>query len=110
MRTSVVNKALLAPRLNNGVTNKALGLCWGPGAFTAFLLGSSELGILWAAIPIVISAAAHAALSWAFKKDPLIFSMYMKYAIMAKRYHPESREKLPAPFERPHKVGRGLRM
>lgn len=109
MRVSVVNKALLAPRLNNGVTNKALGLCWGPGAFIAFLL-ASEVGMLWAAIPIAISATAHAALSWAFKKDPLIFSMYTQYAIMAKRYHPESREKLPAPFERPHKVGRGLRM
>lgn len=109
MRVSVVNKALLAPRLNNGVTNKALGLCWGPGAFIAFLL-ASEVDIWWAAIPLAISAALHAALSWAFKKDPLIFSMYTQYAIMAKRYHPESREKLPAPFERPHKVGRGLRM
>ena len=109
MRISVVNKALLAPRLNNGVTNKALGLCWGPGAFIGFLL-ASELGFLYAAIPLGISALIHAALRWAFKKDPLIFSMYTQYAIMAKRYHPESREQLPAPFERPHKVGRGLRM
>jgi len=109
VRTSVVNKALLAPRLNNGVTNKALGFCWGPGAFIAFLL-ASEAGIWYAAIPLALSFAAHAALRWAFKKDPLIFSMYTQYAIMAKRYHPESRETLPAPFERPNKVGRGLRM
>lgn len=109
MRTSVVNKALLAPRLNNGVTNKAMGLCWGPGAFVGFLL-ASEFSVWYAAGPLALSAAAHAALRWAFKKDPLIFSMYTKYAIMAKRYHPESRDNLPAPFERPHKVGRGLRM
>lgn len=109
MRVSVVNTALLAPRLNNGVTNKALGLCWGPSAFISFLL-ATEVGFWWATIPLVIAFAAHAALSWAFKKDPLIFSMYTQYAIMAKRYHPESREKLPAPFERPYKVGRGLRM
>jgi type IV secretory pathway TrbD component len=109
MRVSAVNKALLAPRLNNGVTNKALGLCWGPGMFVAFLL-ATEAGIWYATIPLAMSAVAHAGLSWAFKKDPLIFSMYTQYAIMAKRYHPESREKLPAPFERPHKVGRGLRM
>jgi type IV secretory pathway TrbD component len=109
VRTSVVNRALLAPRLNHGVTNKALGLCWGPGAFAAFLL-ASEVSFWYAAIPIALSAGAHAALKWAFKKDPLIFSMYTQYAIMGKRYHPESREKLPAPFERPHKVGRGLRI
>lgn len=109
MRVSSVNKALLAPRLNNGVTNKALGFCWGPGAFIAFLV-ASEANIWYAAIPLAISFIAHAALSWAFKKDPLIFSMYAQYAIMAKRYHPDSRANLPAPFERPHKVGRGVRM
>jgi len=104
-----VNKALLAPRLNNGISNKAMGLTWGPAAFIGFLLGS-EMGMFYAAIPLAIAAGVHAALKWAFKKDPLIFSMYTQYAIMAKRYHPESREKLPAPFERPHKVGRGLRL
>lgn len=110
MRASAVNRALLAPRLNHGVTNKALGLCWGPGMFIGFLLATSSLNTWYAVIPIAASAAAHAALSWAYKKDPRIFSMYAQYAIMAKRYHPDSRETLPAPFERPHKVGRGLRM
>lgn len=109
MRTSVVNQALLAPRLNNGVTNKALGLCWGPGAFIALLV-ATEANPWYAVIPFGLSFAGHAALRWAFKKDPLIFAMYTRYAMMAKRYHPESRETLPAPFERPHKVGRGLRM
>lgn len=109
MRVSAVNKALLAPRLNNGVTNKAMGLCWGPGALLAFLIASAST--LWyASIPLIVAFAVHAALSWAFKKDPRIFAMYAQYAIMAKRYHPDAREKLPAPFERPHKVGRGLRM
>lgn len=109
MRVSEVNTALLAPRLNNGITNKALGLCWGPGALIAFLL-ASEVSVWYSIIPITIAGAVHAALKWAFKKDPLIFSMYSKYAIMAKRYHPDSRETLPTPFERPHKVGRGLRI
>lgn len=109
MRVSEVNQALLAPRLNNGVTNKALGLCWGPGALIAMLVASS-FNVWYAAIPLGISATVHAALSWAYKKDPRIFEMYGKYAMMAKRYHPETRENLPAPFERPHKVGRGIRM
>lgn len=109
MRQSEVNHALLAPRLNNGITNKALGLCWGPGAMGALLVATSLTN--WhALIPLSISGIAHAALSWAFKKDHHIFDMYGKYALMAKRYHPEAREKLPSPFERPYKVGRGLRM
>jgi type IV secretory pathway TrbD component len=109
VRVSTVNKALLAPRLNNGVSNKALGLCWGPGALLAFLI-SSVASIWYTLIPLAIAGGVHAALSWAYKKDPRIFAMYTQYAIMAKRYHPDTREKLPAPFERPHKVGRGLRM
>lgn len=109
MRVSEVNQALLAPRLNNGVTNKALGLCWGPGALIALLV-SSSFSVWYAAIPLGTSAAIHSALSWAFKKDPRIFDMYSKYAIMARVYHPETRETLPTPFERPHKVGRGLRI
>jgi type IV secretory pathway TrbD component len=108
MRESEVNHALLEPRLSNGVSNKALGLCWGPAAFIAVLSGT--VSIFYAAIPIAIAAVLHAALAWAFKKDTHIFSIYVQYARMGKRYHPDSRENLPATYERPAKFGRGVRM
>jgi type IV secretory pathway TrbD component len=108
MRESEVNHALLEPRLSNGVSNKALGLCWGPGAFAAVLICTTS--IYYAAIPLVISSAIHAMLAWAYKKDTHIFSIYIQYARMGKRYHPDSREKLPATYERPAKFGRGVRI
>jgi type IV secretory pathway TrbD component len=108
MRVSEVNHALLEPRLSSGVSNKALGICWGPAAFIAVL--SSTASIYYAAIPLAIAAIAHAALAWAYKKDHNIFLIYIQYARMGKRYHPDSRENLPATYERPAKFGRGVRM
>lgn len=108
MRESEVNHALLEPRLSNGVSNKALGICWGPAAFIAVL--SSTASVYYAAIPLVIAAIVHAALAWAYKKDHNIFLIYVQYARMGKRYHPDSRENLPATYERPAKFGRGVRM
>jgi hypothetical protein len=109
MRVTEVNQALLLPRLSSGVSNKALGLCWGPGAMMTLLVASSA-PLYYAAIPIGLSAIAHAALTWAYKKDFRVFAIYGQYANLAKRYHPETREKLPQPFERPYKVARGVRM
>lgn len=108
MRESEVNQALMEPRLSNGVSNKALGLCWGPAAFIAVL--TSTVSIFYAAIPIAIAVVLHAALAWAYKKDHNIFLVYVQYARMGKRYHPDSRETLPATYERPAKFGRGVRM
>lgn len=108
MRESEVNHALLEPRLSNGVSSKALGLCWGPGAFVAVLMAT--ISPYYAVIPIVISGAVHAVLAWAYKKDPNIFLIYVQYARMGSRYHPDSRENLPATYERPAKFGRGVRM
>lgn len=108
MRESEVNQALMEPRLANGVSNKALGLCWGPAAFIAVLCSTSS--IFYSAIPIAIAALVHAALAWAYKKDHHIFSVYIQYARMGSRYHPDSRENLPATYERPAKFGRGVRM
>lgn len=108
MRQSEVNHALLEPRLSNGVSNKALGLCWGPAASIAVLTGT--INIFYAAIPIAIGALLHAVVAWAYKKDHNIFMVYIQYARMGKRYHPDSRENLPATYERPAKFGRGVRM
>jgi len=108
MRESEVNHALLEPRLSNGVSNKALGICWGPAAFIAVL--SSTVSVYYAAIPLAIAAIVHAVLAWAYKKDHNIFLIYVQYARMGKRYHPDSRENLPATYERPAKFGRGVRM
>lgn len=108
MRVSEVNKSLLMPRLSSGVSSKALGLCWGPAALSAVML--SSFGLLYSLIPIAIAAAAHAVLSWMYRQDLHAFPIYVQYARMGKRYHPDSREKLPPTFERPHKFGRGVRM
>lgn len=108
MRVSEVNHALLEPRLSNGVSNKALGLCWGPGAFIAVLAATAS--VYYAAIPLGISALFHALLAWAYKKDHHIFTVYVQYARMGKQYHPDSRENLPPTYERPAKFGRGVRM
>lgn len=109
MRESPVNRALNLPRLNYGVGQKALGLCWGPGALAAVLVGTSA-GWLWALLPIGVAMLLHGLLRWLFKKEPRVFEIYAKYAVLADEYHPHAREKLPQAFERPHKVGRGLRI
>lgn len=108
MRTSPVTRAISLPRLNYGVSSKALGYCWGPTALVAVLTGSSQ-GWLWAGIPISVGFTAHLILQWLFQKDARIFEMYVNYARLADSYHPHARESLPATFERPHKVGRGIR-
>lgn len=109
MRVSEVNRALSLPRLSYGVTAKALGFCWGPGALIAVFVGTSS-SWWWALIPMGISASAHAILRWKFKKEPLWVDIYGRYSIMASEYHPNCRENLPEPFQRPYKVGRGLRL
>jgi type IV secretory pathway TrbD component len=109
MRQSEVNHALQAPRLSNGVSTAALGYCWGPGALAAVLTATS-VEAYWALVPLALAAAVHAVLRWAYKKDARIFEIYSRYAVLAKSYHPHTRDKLPAGFERPHKVGRGVRL
>lgn len=109
MRVSQVHQALLLPRLTQGISSKAMGLCWGPGALLAVLIGTSN-DWYYGLIPIACALAVHSLLRWSYKKDHRVFDIYIQYASMASRYHPNSREKLPVPFERPFKVGRGLRM
>jgi type IV secretory pathway TrbD component len=109
MRVSNVNRALSIPRLSYGVSSKALGMCWGPGALIAVMLGTSA-GWLYAAIPVLISMLSHAILRWAFKKESRVFEIYKVYSVLASQYHPHARETIPLPFERPEKVGRGLRI
>lgn len=108
MRESVVNRALILPRLSYGVSSKALAVCWGPNALAAALLGTS-VGWLWSLIPVAIGAVLHAFLRWMYAKDARIFEIYSKYSILANNYHPHVRADLPKPFERPQKVGRGIR-
>lgn len=108
MRESEVNRALLLPRLSNGVSNRALGMCWGPGALAALMIASWNP--YYAAIPLTLSAIAHAVVAWAYRKDTHAFRIYVQYARMGKRYHPDSREQLPSTYERPVKFGRGVRM
>lgn len=108
MRVSEVNRALLVPRLSNGVSNKALGICWGPGALATLMVAS--VNIVYAVIPLALSAIAHAVVAWAYRQDVHAFRIYVQYARMGKRYHPDSREQLPPTYERPHKFGRGLRI
>lgn len=108
MRASPVNKAIRQPRTQYGVSPKAMGYIWGPPAFTAVLIGP-DIGWLYATIPIGFGMLLHAMVKWAYKKDHRVFAIYAKYAKFADEYHPHSREKLPDGFERPRKVGRGIR-
>jgi type IV secretory pathway TrbD component len=110
MRQSNVCQALIKPRLSNGVSTQALAICWGPGALAAVLTATSAEVIYYAAIPIVMSLGVHAILRWAYKKDSRVFEIYLRYASLGGAYHPNSRERLPRGFERPHKVGRGVRL
>lgn len=109
MRASHVNRALGLPRLSYGVSSKALGYVWGPAALAVVMVGTSQ-GWLWSLIPLATGATIHGALQWAYRKDPRIFEMYAKYSILSTSYHPHVREVLPLSFERPAKVGRGIRL
>jgi type IV secretory pathway VirB3-like protein len=109
LRVSNVNRAITLPRLSNGVSTAALGICWGPAAFVGVMIGTS-IGWIYALIPIAIGAIVHSVLRWAFAKDHRIFEIYAKYSIIADEYHPHVRETLPIPFERPIKVGKGVRI
>lgn len=109
MRVSQVNRALSLPRLNYGVSSKALGICWGPSALLFVLIGTGG-NWYYALIPLGFALIVHAVLMWAYKKDHHAFDIYSRYSTLANEYHPNSRENIPAPFERPAKVGRGLRL
>lgn len=109
MRESSVNRALNLPRLSYGISSKALGIVWGPSALVGVLVGTSY-GWLWALIPMAFGALAHSILRWVYRKDARIFAMYAKYSLLSETYHPDVRETLPTSFERPAKVGRGIRL
>lgn len=108
MRQTYVNHALRAPRLSQGVSSAALGYIWGPFAFIAFMIGSS-VGWLWAIGPVACGVLVHSVVKWMYRKDHRYFAIEAKWTKLAEEYHPHSREKLPAPFERPAKMGHGVR-
>jgi hypothetical protein len=109
MRESEVNLALCEPRLSNGISTPAKGICWGGGAILA-MFTSTSFWWPYALIPVAIAGMAHLVLAWAFKKDHQVFEIYGKYSILSNRYQPHARELLPVPFERPPKAGRGVRI
>lgn len=108
-RVSELNSALSRPRLSFGIAPKALGYCWGPGAFAAVMMGTS-LGPWWIPVPMVISLIAHLVLKWAYRKDPHIFELYSRYSRLAKSYQPFPREVHNERFQRPVGVGRKIRI
>ena len=109
MRKSPVNRAIKAPRLSYGVSPKALGACWGPAAFLAVLLATSA-DWWFGLIPLAFAGIVHVVLKWAYSSDHHRFGIYIKFSLMANKYHPHPRERLPIHFDRPHKVGKGLRI
>lgn len=109
MRISELNSALSRPRLKAGLSNFSLGLTWGGGGIVILLVGTS-VGWHWALLPLSLTILIHLILRWAFRKDHHIFDIYMRYSQLNAEYHPYVREKLAHPFERPQKVGRGLRL
>lgn len=69
----------------------------------------TDVGWFYSTIPVGVGMIAHGIVRWLYKKDHRVFEIYARYARYADEYHPHSREKLPPGFERPHKVGRGIR-
>ena len=109
MRETFVYSALRKPRLSYGVSPRALGIVWGPPAFIGAIL-AIEYGWQPAVGPMSIGLVIHTVVQWMFKKDYRVFEIYARYANLADEYHPHPRGKLPAPFERPIKMGRGSRI
>lgn len=110
MRETYINRALREPRLKAGVSQQALAVTWGPGAFMAVMIGSSYGWWPWSLIPILISLSVHTVLKWVYKNDHRHFAINARFKNMADEYQPHPREKLPKPFERPEKMGRGIRL
>lgn len=96
------------PRLSYGIGSKALGIIWGPCALAVVIVGTS-VSWWWALAPICVGMLIHTVLRWLYAKDHRIFAKYLRYSSLSNFYHPHVREKLPSSFERPVKVGRGLR-
>lgn len=109
MRITVVNQALRKPRLSNGISTRAKGMIWGPMAFAAVIIGT-EAGWALATIPMGVGCILHTVVKWAYAKDHHMFAIMAKYANLADEYFPHMRERLPHPFQRPAKVGRGIRL
>jgi len=108
-RQSWVNRALHKPRLTQGVTTAVLALCYAPAAMFAMGIAAA-FGVIPAIAPLAAGAFAHMVLRYFFRLDHRCLEIYGRYSQLADRYHPHKREKLNAPFERPSKVGRGLRL
>ena len=108
-RQSYVNKALHKPRLTQGVTTAVLAVCYAPAGILALGVAAA-FGLIPAIIPLFIGASAHMVLRYFFRNDHRCMEIYGRYSQLADHYHPHKREKLNAPFERPARVGRGLRL
>lgn len=109
MRATRVYSALRKPRLNYGVSSRALGYIWGVHALAVVLVGTTY-GWLWSLVPAGSGLAVHTVVAWMYKKDHRVFEIYGRYANLADKYHPHSRENLPDPFKRPQNLGRGVRL
>ncbi|KJK21078.1 hypothetical protein UB46_29340 [Burkholderiaceae bacterium 16] len=100
MRESVTYLALQRPMLSAGIGMKAVALIW-PGTALVCLLAMSPL-------PLAVGLAAHVVLRWAYKKDPQVIAIYLKYAETADHYQPYVRERCKG-AQRPIGYGRGVR-
>lgn len=109
VRVSDVNLALQKPQLSSGVSTGTLAAVWAPSALAAVFTGTS-VGWIWSLIPVVLGFVLHTIARWVFAKDYRVVDIYMRYSQLPFTYHPNVREKLPTPFERPVGFGRDLRL
>ncbi|MGT2460245.1 VirB3 family type IV secretion system protein (plasmid) [Cupriavidus basilensis] len=100
MRQSVTYLALQRPMLSGGIGLKAMAMIW-PGAALACFLATSPL-------PLAAGFLLHGALRWAYRKDPQVIDIYLKYAETADHYQPHVRERVRG-VQRPVGYGRGVR-
>ncbi|MGE8451108.1 MAG: VirB3 family type IV secretion system protein [Pseudomonadales bacterium] len=100
MRESVTYLALQKPMLSGGIGLKAMAMIW-PGVGLACFLATSPL-------PLAAGVVMHVVLRWAYRKDPQVIDIYLKYAETADHYQPYVRDRFKG-AQRPVGYGRGVR-
>ncbi|MBN3761056.1 hypothetical protein [Burkholderia sp. Ac-20365] len=107
MRQTPIERALVYPKMSDGMSTTAMAAIYGSAAMLAFFAFQWKP---WAAIfPFIVGGVVHAFLKVQYKKDLFIMQIYKIYNQTGDHYQPWSREELRGRGSRPRGFGRGLR-
>ncbi|MGF6440590.1 VirB3 family type IV secretion system protein [Paraburkholderia youngii] len=107
MRQSPIVRALVNPKMSEGMSTTATGLIYGIAVLGAIFAFQAKP---WAAVlPFVGAVIVHAWVRHLFKKDMYFFKIYNSYSATADHYQPWSAETLRGRGARPRGFGRGFR-